>query len=79
MLGEITININNSSETTQHRVSFAFYFSETSFHILAPRGFASERAAWSWLSRFSPPAEASVRLLPPFDGACLVFHKFTVK
>ncbi|MFQ8736036.1 MAG: ExeA family protein, partial [Bilophila wadsworthia] len=45
-----------------------------SFHILAPRGFASERAAWSWLSRFSPPAEASVRLLPPFDGACLVFH-----
>ena len=49
------------------------------FHILAPRGFASERAAWSWLSRFSPPAEASVRLLPPFDGACLVFHKFTVK
>ena len=50
-----------------------------SFHILAPRGFASERAAWSWLSRFSPPAGASVRLLPPFDGACLVFHKFTVK
>ena len=50
-----------------------------SLHILAPRGFASERAAWSWLSRFSPPAEASVRLLPPFDGACLVFHKFTVK
>lgn len=49
------------------------------FHILAPRGFASERAAWSWLSRFSPPAEASVRLLPPFDGTSLVFHKFTVK
>ncbi len=50
-----------------------------SFHILAPRGFASERAAWSWLSRFSPPAGASVRLLPPFDAECLVFHKITVK
>ena len=50
-----------------------------SFHILAPRGFASDRAAWSWLSRFSPPAEASVRLLPPFDGASLVFHKFILK
>lgn len=25
MLGEITTNINNSSETTQHCVSFAFY------------------------------------------------------
>lgn len=37
-----------------------------SFHILAPRGFASERAAWSWLSRFSPPAEASVRLAAAF-------------
>lgn len=49
------------------------------FYILAPRGFASEQAAWSWLSRFSPPAEASVRLLPPFDGASLVFHTFTVK
>lgn len=49
------------------------------FHILAPRGFASEQAAWSWLSRFSPPAEASVRLLPPFDGSSLVFHKFTSK
>ncbi len=49
------------------------------FHILAPRAFSEERAAWSWLSRFSPPADASVRLLPPFDGACLVFHMFTVK
>lgn len=49
------------------------------FYILAPRGFASEQAAWSWLSRFSPPAKASVRLLPPFDGSSLVFHKFTVK
>ncbi len=48
------------------------------FHILAPRSFSSERAAWSWLSRFSPPAGASVRLLPPFDGASLVFHKFTM-
>lgn len=43
------------------------------------RGFASEPGRVERLSRFSPPAEASVRLLPPFDGACLVFHKFTVK
>ncbi len=49
------------------------------FHLLAPRSFASERSAWSWLSRFSPPSDAAVRLLPPFDDSCLVFHHFTVK
>lgn len=49
------------------------------FHILAPRSFTSERNAWGWLSRFSPPSDAAVRLLPPFDDSCLVFHHFTVK
>ena len=49
------------------------------FHLLAPRSFASERSAWSWLSRFSPPSGAAVRLLPPFDDSCLVFHHLTVK
>lgn len=49
------------------------------FHILCPRSFASERGAWGWVSRFSPPADASPRLLPPFDESCLVFHQFTVK
>lgn len=49
------------------------------FHILCPRSFTSERGAWGWISRFSPPADASPRLLPPFDESCLVFHQFTVK
>lgn len=48
------------------------------FHILCPRSFASERGAWGWVSRFSPPGDASLRLLPPFDESCLVFHQFTV-
>lgn len=49
------------------------------FHILVPKSFTGERAAWSWVSRFSPPAEAEVRMLPPFDDTCLVFHKFATK
>lgn len=49
------------------------------FHILCPRGFSSQRAAWSWVSRFSPPAHAAPRLLPPFDESCLVFHQFNVQ
>lgn len=49
------------------------------FHILCPRAFSSQRGAWSWASRFSPPADAALRLLPPFDESCLVFHQFNVQ
>ena len=49
------------------------------FHLLAPRSFATEQGAWSWVSRFSPSTSAQVRILPALDESCGVFHSFAAQ